>query len=63
MDDNDDIAVNVRRYQEGQANILKAGFHLELAKWHWALFQAYILAGFTNDEALELVKANISNQR
>ena len=59
MDENDKIAVNGRKFQESQENILKAGVHLELAKWHWALFQAYIGAGFTSVEALELLKAHI----
>ena len=62
MDENDNIAVNGRKFQECQENILKAGIHRELAKWHWALFRAYIDAGFTDVEALELLKTHIRNK-
>jgi hypothetical protein len=62
MDEKDKIAINGRKLQENQENILKAGFHRELAKWHWALFQAYISAGFASVEALELLKAHIGNK-
>lgn len=60
MDEKDNTAVDVRKLQEAQENILKAGLHLEVAKWHWSLYSAYIKAGFSAGQALELVKANIN---
>ena len=62
MDEKDKTAVNVRKLQEATENLLKAGFQHELARWHWALYQAYINVGFSAGPALELVKANINNQ-
>ena len=41
-------------------NIIKSGGLRELAKWHRAMYDAYISAGFTPEQAMELVKANIN---
>ena len=60
MDEKDNTAVNVRKLQEIQENIIKSGGLRELAKWHRAMYDAYISAGFTPGQAMELVKANIN---
>jgi len=60
MDEKDNIAVNVRKLQEETENLVKAGFHNELAKWHWALYQAYMNVGFKPHQALKLINASIN---
>jgi len=59
MDENDKAAVNARKLQEEQENIIKTGFLKENAKWYKALFDAYCGVGFRPEQALELVKAHI----
>ena len=59
MDEKDKISVDCRKLQEAQENFLKSGFHKEVAKWRKALYEAYVDAGFTSEQALELLKAEI----
>jgi len=59
MDEKNNTAVNVRKLQEIQENIIKSGGLRELAKWHRAHYDAYISVGFSEEQALELVKTNI----
>lgn len=62
MDKENKISIECRKLQEAQENLLKSGFHKEVAKWRKALYEAYIDAGFTSEQALELVKTEISKQ-
>jgi len=57
MDENE--AVNLRKLQEQSRNLIVGGLHNEIAKWHRAIYGAYIKVGFTPEQALELVKASI----
>jgi len=41
--------------------MIVGGLHNEIAKWHKALYDAYIKVEFTPEQALELVKASIKN--
>jgi hypothetical protein len=59
MDEQDKAVVNTRKLQENRADLIKAGLHIEMAKWHKALYDAYLAEGFSAGEALELVKAAI----
>jgi len=63
MDEKNNMTVYVRRLQEEQENIIKAGYLREMAKWHRAQYDAYICAGFTPEQALELVKVNINSKK
>ena len=60
MDEKSKAAVDARKLQEMTENLLAAGFHDQVAKWHKALYGSYINVGFTPEQALELVKAHIS---
>ena len=62
MDEKDKLTIECRKLQEAQENLLKSGLHKEIAKWRMALFGAYIDAGFTPEQALELVKTEINKQ-
>ena len=59
MDEHDEKEVAFRKLQEQSAQIIGAGMHNEIVKWHKALYDAYVAAGFSEQQALELVKANI----
>ena len=61
MAGNENEAVKLRKLQEQSRNMIVGGLHNEIAKWHKALYDAYIKVEFTPEQALELVKASIKN--
>jgi len=54
-DINENMAVQGRRIQEGQKNILDSGVLKMQAEWHKAVYDSYINCGFDKDQAMELL--------
>jgi len=54
-------SVKLRKFQEMSANMRTGGFHHEIAKWHKAIYDAYVKTGFTPEQALVLTKAHIKS--
>jgi len=52
----------LRKAQENLFNVIEFGAHKEIAKWHKALFDAYINVGFNQEQALKLVISWTTNQ-
>jgi len=61
MDEKFRQSVDFRKLQEQLANMIICGLHYEIAKWHRAIYEAYIKVGFTAEQAIDLVKASIKN--
>ena len=61
MDEKNQQSVKLRKLQEQSANLITGGLHNEIAKWHRAIYDAYIEIGFSAEQALDLVKASIKN--
>jgi hypothetical protein len=58
MDEKSKQSVDMRKIQEQTANLIAGGFHKEVAKYHKAIYDAYIAVGFTPEQAIDLVKAS-----
>lgn len=55
--------VDFRKAQEHLFQMTNAGVFKELAKYHRAIFDAYIETGFTEEQALSLLIAEIHRPR
>lgn len=62
MDEKSRQSVNLRKLQEQSANMIAGGLHNEIAKWDRSIYDAYIKAGFTPEQSLDLVKASIGHR-
>jgi len=62
MDEQSQQSVNLRKLQEQMANLITGELHNEIAKWHKAIYDAYIKIGFTSEQAIDLIKANINSR-
>jgi hypothetical protein len=51
--------VDFRKSQEAMYQIMQAGVFKELAKYRKALFDAYLETGFTEEQAMQLIIAEV----